>query len=83
LLPVRHISLIADAAFDLSICVIMLANILQLSLYEDLVAAWVPAKHEWLRKRPLGKELISALGKQRIFSFCSCMFLLIIQLSLL
>jgi fucokinase len=52
---------------------------LQLSLYEDLVAAWVPAKHVWLRNRPLGKELISALGKQRLFSFCSCMFLLIIQ----
>ncbi|CAL4937285.1 unnamed protein product [Urochloa decumbens] len=43
----------------------------ELSLYEDLVAAWVPAKHEWLRNRPLGNELIAALGKQRIFSFCS------------
>lgn len=43
----------------------------ELSLYEDLVAAWVPAKHVWLRNRPLGKELISALGKQRLFSFCS------------
>ncbi|XP_025798584.1 bifunctional fucokinase/fucose pyrophosphorylase isoform X1 [Panicum hallii] len=43
----------------------------ELSLYEDLVAAWVPSKHEWLRNRPLGKELIAALGKQRIFSFCS------------
>ncbi|GJN30076.1 hypothetical protein PR202_gb18354 [Eleusine coracana subsp. coracana] len=42
-----------------------------LSLYEDLVAAWVPAKHEWLRNRPLGKELIAALGTQRMFSFCS------------
>jgi len=27
------------------------------------VAAWVPASHEWLRNRPLGKVLISALGK--------------------
>ncbi|KAL6847537.1 hypothetical protein ACP4OV_022563 [Aristida adscensionis] len=43
----------------------------ELSLYEDLVAAWVPAKHEWLRNRPLGNELIAALGNQRIFSFCS------------
>ncbi|KAK3148584.1 hypothetical protein QOZ80_3BG0296840 [Eleusine coracana subsp. coracana] len=43
----------------------------ELSLYEDLVAAWVPAKHEWLRNRPLGKELIAALGTQRMFSFCS------------
>ncbi|KVH88998.1 GHMP kinase, C-terminal domain-containing protein, partial [Cynara cardunculus var. scolymus] len=24
-----------------------------MSLYEDLVAAWVPARHEWLRSRPL------------------------------
>ncbi|CAL4912201.1 unnamed protein product [Urochloa decumbens] len=46
----------------------------ELSLYEDLVAAWVPAKHEWLRNRPLGNELIAALGKQRIFSFCSYNF---------
>ncbi|XP_062209612.1 bifunctional fucokinase/fucose pyrophosphorylase isoform X3 [Phragmites australis] len=43
----------------------------ELSLYEDLVATWVPTKHEWLRNRPLGKELIAALGRQRIFSFCS------------
>lgn len=43
----------------------------ELSLYEDLVAAWVPAKHEWLRNRPLGKELIAALGSHRMFSFCS------------
>jgi fucokinase len=27
------------------------------------VAAWVPANHEWLQNRPLGKVLISALGK--------------------
>ncbi|KAL6659949.1 hypothetical protein ACP70R_002071 [Stipagrostis hirtigluma subsp. patula] len=46
----------------------------ELSLYEDLVAAWVPAKHEWLRNRSLGKELIAALGSQRIFSFCSYNF---------
>ncbi|XP_074582376.1 bifunctional fucokinase/GDP-fucose pyrophosphorylase [Curcuma longa] len=43
----------------------------EMSLYEELVSAWVPAKHEWLRSRPLGEKLISALGKQRMFSFCA------------
>ncbi|XP_072957841.1 bifunctional fucokinase/GDP-fucose pyrophosphorylase [Typha angustifolia] len=43
----------------------------EMSLYEDLVAAWVPAKHEWLKLRPLGKELVNALGSQKMFSFCS------------
>ncbi|XP_077248508.1 L-fucokinase/GDP-L-fucose pyrophosphorylase isoform X2 [Tasmannia lanceolata] len=42
----------------------------EMSLYEDLVAAWVPAKHEWLKSRPLGKELINGLGNQRMFSYC-------------
>ncbi|KAF8379975.1 hypothetical protein HHK36_027442 [Tetracentron sinense] len=42
-----------------------------MSLYEDLVAAWVPAKHEWLKQRPLGKELINGLGKQKMFSYCA------------
>ncbi|RZS06921.1 hypothetical protein BHM03_00037658 [Ensete ventricosum] len=48
---------------------------LEMSLYEDLVSAWVPAKHEWLRSRPLGEELINALGNQKMFSFCACMSL--------
>ncbi|KAJ0113517.1 hypothetical protein Patl1_00644 [Pistacia atlantica] len=43
----------------------------EMSLYEDLVAAWVPAKHDWLRLRPLGEELVSKLGKQRMFSYCA------------
>ncbi|CAI0440442.1 unnamed protein product [Linum tenue] len=43
----------------------------EMSLYEDLVAAWVPAKHEWLRMRPLGDELIRRLGSQKMFSFCA------------
>ncbi|MED6180184.1 hypothetical protein PIB30_007689 [Stylosanthes scabra] len=42
----------------------------EMSLYEDLVAAWVPAKHEWLRKRPLGEELVNKLGKHKMFSYC-------------
>lgn len=44
-----------------------------MSLYEDLVAAWVPAKHEWLKPRPLGGKLVTALGKQKMFSYCACM----------
>ncbi|XP_022895825.1 bifunctional fucokinase/fucose pyrophosphorylase [Olea europaea var. sylvestris] len=43
----------------------------EMSLYEDLVAAWVPAKHEWLRPRPLGQELVAKLGKQKMFSYCA------------
>lgn len=41
-------------------------------MYEDLVAAWVPAKHEWLRPRPLGHELVNKLGKQNMFTYCAC-----------
>ncbi|KAJ8748543.1 hypothetical protein K2173_003444 [Erythroxylum novogranatense] len=41
----------------------------EMSLYEDLVAAWVPAKHEWLQARPMGKELVKRLGKHRMFSY--------------
>lgn len=44
-----------------------------MSLYEDLVAAWVPTKHDWLRHHPLGETLINKLGKQRMFSYCACM----------
>ncbi|KAF5953241.1 hypothetical protein HYC85_011185 [Camellia sinensis] len=43
----------------------------EMSLYEDLVAAWVPAKHEWLQPRPLGQELINRLGRQKMFSYCA------------
>ncbi|KAG0474945.1 hypothetical protein HPP92_014631 [Vanilla planifolia] len=43
----------------------------EMSLYEDLVAAWVPAKHEWLTQRPFGTELIKALGGQKMFSYCA------------
>ncbi|KAK6137079.1 hypothetical protein DH2020_029178 [Rehmannia glutinosa] len=34
-------------------------------------ATWVPAKHEWLKTRPLGGELVTALGKRKIFSYCA------------
>ncbi|GAV65254.1 LOW QUALITY PROTEIN: GHMP_kinases_N domain-containing protein/Fucokinase domain-containing protein, partial [Cephalotus follicularis] len=40
-------------------------------LYEDLVAAWVPAKHDWLRSRPFGEEIVQGLGKQKMFSYCA------------
>nr|XP_027109609.1 bifunctional fucokinase/fucose pyrophosphorylase [Coffea arabica] len=43
----------------------------EMSLYEDLVAAWVPGKHKWLQMRPLGEELVSKLGKQSMFSYCA------------
>ncbi|KAM6583835.1 hypothetical protein CsatB_010837 [Cannabis sativa] len=43
----------------------------EMSLYEDMVAAWVPAKHEWLQPRPLGEELVNRLGKQQMFSYCA------------
>ncbi|CAH9090303.1 unnamed protein product [Cuscuta europaea] len=43
----------------------------EMSLYEDLVAAWVPAKHDWLRLRVLGSELADRLGKHKVFSYCS------------
>ncbi|CAK7348679.1 unnamed protein product [Dovyalis caffra] len=43
----------------------------EMSLYEDLVAAWVPAKHDWLRARPLGEELVRSLGRQKMFSYCA------------
>ncbi|GAB2217475.1 hypothetical protein Droror1_Dr00000667 [Drosera rotundifolia] len=43
----------------------------EMSLYEDLVAAWVPAKNEWLRKRPLGNELVDKLGKHQMYSYCA------------
>ncbi|KAF5204955.1 Bifunctional fucokinase/fucose pyrophosphorylase [Thalictrum thalictroides] len=43
----------------------------EISLYEDLVAAWVPEKHEWLKLRPFGKELINGLGNHMMFSYCA------------
>ncbi|KAK0580850.1 hypothetical protein LWI29_007044 [Acer saccharum] len=56
-------------------CQAMISELLksrkEMSLYEDLVAAWVPAKHDWLKLRPLGEELVSKLGKQRMFSYCA------------
>ncbi|KAF5956384.1 hypothetical protein HYC85_003609 [Camellia sinensis] len=44
-----------------------------MSLYEDLVEAWVPAKHEWLWPRPLGQELVNRLGRQKMFNYCAFM----------
>ncbi|XP_065860125.1 bifunctional fucokinase/fucose pyrophosphorylase isoform X2 [Euphorbia lathyris] len=49
----------------------LLENRKEMSLYEDLVAAWVPAKHDWLENRPVGNELVRRLGKQKMFSYCA------------
>ncbi|CAN6903415.1 unnamed protein product [Brassica oleracea] len=43
----------------------------EMSLYEDLVAAWVPSRHDWLRTRPLGDHLVNSLGRQKMYSYCT------------
>ncbi|GLT84815.1 hypothetical protein SLE2022_030280 [Rubroshorea leprosula] len=53
----------------------LLKSTKEMSLYEDLVAAWVPSKHDWLRQRPMGEALVSKLGKQKMFSYCANDFL--------
>ena len=36
------------------------------SLYEDLAGALVPARHAWVRHRPLGERLVAAFGDCRL-----------------
>jgi fucokinase len=36
------------------------------SLYEEVASAFVPKRHAWLRQRPLGCELVAAVGKARL-----------------
>ncbi|XP_023746428.1 bifunctional fucokinase/fucose pyrophosphorylase isoform X1 [Lactuca sativa] len=43
----------------------------EMSLYEDLVAAWVPSRHGWLCSRPFGEQLVRSLGKQTMYSYCA------------
>ncbi|CAN8287936.1 unnamed protein product [Cochlearia groenlandica] len=43
----------------------------EMSLYEDLVAAWVPSRHDWLRTRPFGELLVNSLGRQKMYSCCT------------
>ncbi|KAI5082052.1 hypothetical protein GOP47_0001795 [Adiantum capillus-veneris] len=43
----------------------------EVSLYEEIAAAWVPSRHEWLRSRPLGIELLKALSSHCLFSYCA------------
>ncbi|KAK6918172.1 L-fucokinase [Dillenia turbinata] len=43
----------------------------EVSLYDDLVAALVPARYKWLQSRPLVKELISRLGEEKMYSYCA------------
>lgn len=65
----------AELAMLASSCEPMIEELLksrkEMSLYEDLVAAWVPAKHDWLRARPLGEEMVRSLGRQNMFSYCA------------
>ncbi|KAH9316832.1 hypothetical protein KI387_018601 [Taxus chinensis] len=42
-----------------------------MSLYEDLAGAWVSTKHAWLKTRPLGLDLVNALGGQKLFTYCA------------
>ncbi|XP_020588903.1 bifunctional fucokinase/fucose pyrophosphorylase isoform X1 [Phalaenopsis equestris] len=75
IIAVRGKAWVELAMFAYSWCHVMIQELLEsrneMSLYEDLAAAWVPAKHEWLKRRPLGKELVNALGGRRIFSCCA------------
>ncbi|EOA14811.1 hypothetical protein CARUB_v10028118mg [Capsella rubella] len=49
----------------------LLGNKKEMSLYEDLVAAWVPSRHDWLRTRPMGELLVNSLGSQKMYSYCT------------
>ncbi|KAL0913103.1 hypothetical protein M5K25_016535 [Dendrobium thyrsiflorum] len=75
IIAIRGKAWVELAMLAYSSCHIVIQKLLgsrnEMSLYEDLVAAWVPAKHEWLKQRPLGKELVNALGGQKMFSYCA------------
>lgn len=75
IIAVRGKAWVELAMFSYLLCHSIIHELLgsrkEMSLYEDLVAAWVPAKHEWLKHRPLGKELVNALGRQKMFSYCA------------
>uniref|UniRef100_A0A0D6QT87 L-fucokinase domain-containing protein n=1 Tax=Araucaria cunninghamii TaxID=56994 RepID=A0A0D6QT87_ARACU len=43
----------------------------EMSLYEELAGAWVCARHEWLKTRPLGLDLVNVLGGQKLFTYCA------------
>eukprot|EP00249_Psilotum_nudum_P015672 c25460_g1_i1 orf=161-3376(+) len=49
----------------------LLTNGEEMSLYEELAGAWVPARHEWLEMRPLGKKLVNSLSSQKLYSYCA------------
>ncbi|PKU84086.1 bifunctional fucokinase/fucose pyrophosphorylase [Dendrobium catenatum] len=75
IIAIRGKAWVELAMLAYSSCHIVIQKLLgsrnEMSLYEDLVAAWVPAKHEWLKQRPLGKELVNALGGLKMFSYCA------------
>lgn len=43
----------------------------EVSLYEEIAGAWVPARYDWLKARPLGTKLIDAFSQQSLFSYCA------------
>ncbi|KAL3684923.1 hypothetical protein R1sor_002945 [Riccia sorocarpa] len=43
----------------------------EISLYEEVAGAWVPARHPWLKDRPLGKKLIDGLSSHKLQCYCS------------
>ncbi|CAI5466956.1 unnamed protein product [Closterium sp. Yama58-4] len=49
----------------------LLASGEELSLYEELAAAWVPACHAWLSTRPLGSHLLAHLSSHSLFHHCA------------
>ncbi|CAI5527033.1 unnamed protein product [Closterium sp. Naga37s-1] len=51
--------------------VVMVAGAGTFFLYEELAAAWVPARHAWLSTRPLGPQLLAHLSSHSIFHHCS------------
>ncbi|GJP66903.1 hypothetical protein CLOP_g23780 [Closterium sp. NIES-67] len=43
----------------------------ELSLYEELASAWVPARHKWLSTRPIGSHLLAHLSSHSLFHHCA------------
>ncbi|KAL2653105.1 hypothetical protein R1flu_021233 [Riccia fluitans] len=43
----------------------------EISLYEEVAGAWVPARHPWLKNRPLGSKLIDGLSAHKLQCYCS------------
>ncbi|CAI5462608.1 unnamed protein product [Closterium sp. Yama58-4] len=63
--------LIGLATSDEDLLAELLASGEELSLYEELAAAWVPARHAWLSTRPLGSHLLAHLSSHSLFHHCA------------